>query len=244
MKTPVSIAIETSCRRGGVALGRGERLIQATAFDATGRHATQLICHLEALLDRAGLGPTDLDEVYVSAGPGSFTGLRVGITAVRTLAQAVAGLRCVAVCTARVVAWGASELDWQNLGVVLDSRQGSVHVTLFSRRGGEIIQTSPGRTMEISRLMRDAPRPIMLVGEGLGRIELSGEGMEPAPLDWPCGHLPTVENVWRIGREMAGGGDFVDYNNLLPLYARRPEAVRLWEKRASRNAAISVSGER
>ena len=85
--------------------------------------------------------------------------------------------------------------------------------------------------MAVEQLMAGAPRPMLLVGEGLANIELTGAGIEAAELDWPQGHLPAVDNVWRIGRSLAGEGAFVEYSRLLPLYARRPEAVRLWEKR-------------
>ena len=88
MKQTVSIAIETSCRPGGVALGVGDELIRAEVLDVTGRHAARLISHLDRLLSSESIRPRDIKEVYVSAGPGSFTGLRIGITVARTLAQA------------------------------------------------------------------------------------------------------------------------------------------------------------
>ena len=92
-----SIAIETSCRIGGLALGKGDQLLTVETFDASQRHATILVARLEAMLETANLNPGDLSELYISVGPGSFTGLRVGVTVARTLAQFVAGLRCVAV---------------------------------------------------------------------------------------------------------------------------------------------------
>lgn len=231
MQHPVSIAIETSCRAGGVALGMGKDLVNSIKFDATGRHATQLIRHLEGLVSGAELTPDDIEEVYVSAGPGSFTGLRVGITAVRTLAQAVKNLRCLPVPTARVIAAATVDLPWEHLAVLLDARQGSAHVTFFSRSEDQLIQTTPGRPMTAEEFLRDAPKPVMLVGEAMEHIDLKGPGIETAPENRLDVHMPDVDNVWRVGRELASGENFVHYNDLLPTYARKPEAVRLWDLR-------------
>ncbi|MBC8372018.1 MAG: tRNA (adenosine(37)-N6)-threonylcarbamoyltransferase complex dimerization subunit type 1 TsaB, partial [Planctomycetes bacterium] len=83
MEPPISLAIETSCRTGGVALGRGDELIGAIDFDASCRHAVQLVPRLAELLETASLRPADVDELYVSTGPGGFPGLRVGLAAAR-----------------------------------------------------------------------------------------------------------------------------------------------------------------
>ena len=104
MKNNVSLAIETSSRGGGVALGADGLLKDAIQFDASARHATQLLCHIDELFKRAGAARRDLKELYVSTGPGSFTGLRIGITVARTLGQLIEGLQIVAVPTAEAVA--------------------------------------------------------------------------------------------------------------------------------------------
>ncbi len=225
---PVSIAIETSCRRGGVALGAGESLLETATFRSDRRHAVQLVPRLAELLGRAGLKPADLNEVYVSVGPGSFTGLRVGITVARTLAQAVAGLRCVAVPTVEAVAEHAAETDFENLGVVMDAKGETIFAAVFARCGGRVVAKSPPGLIEAGRFVAEAPRPITLIGEGLWYHDLAGEGITLGGEDlW----LPTPEGVWRVGRRMAAAGQFIAREHLLPLYLRKPEAVRLWESR-------------
>ena len=232
MDRPISIAIETSCRRGGVALGGGGKLVESSAFQADRRHAVQLVARMDELLGARDLKPTDVEEVYVSVGPGSFTGLRVGITVARTLAQAVAGLRCVAVPTVQAVAENAAELDFENLGVVMDAKEETVFAAMFARRGGRVVPVGPAELIEAARFVAEAPRPITLIGEALGYHDLSGDAVTLAPERlW----LPTAEGVWQVGRRMAGAGEFVEYHHLLPLYLRRPEAVRLWQRRHGRD---------
>jgi tRNA threonylcarbamoyladenosine biosynthesis protein TsaB len=225
-----SIAIETSCRTGGVALGLNGRFVRAVAFDADARHAAQLVPRLAALLEGESLSVGDVAEVYVSAGPGSFTGLRVGITVARTLAQA-ADVRCVSVPTALAVAENARGLDWRNLGVVFDAREGDVYAQVFSRREGQIVPAGEPRVLGEADFLAAAPRPVLLLGEALSRRRLAGEGVRVAEASL---HLPTAEGVWRAGRRLARRGRFTDCLHLLPVYVRRPEAVRLWERRGGR----------
>lgn len=231
VEATVSISIETSCRAGGVALGMGEELTEAIGFDASARHATYLISHLDSLLVRRGLRPADLDELYVSAGPGSFTGLRVGITAARTLGQMVRHLRCVAVPTALAVAENARALDWEHVGVIMDARAGQVYVSLFARRGDEIVAAATPGVVSTGELAARLPRPVLLIGEGLEYASIVGEGITTADRALGGLHFPSAEGVWRVGRRLARQGRFVDYPRLLPIYARKPEALRLWERR-------------
>ena len=228
MKETVSVAIETSCRVGGLALGRGDELVGSLEFDASRGHAAVLVRQLEVMLSQARLQPGDLDELYLSAGPGSFTGVRVGVTVARTLGQMFPGLRLVAVPTVQAVAENARGLPWERLAVVLDARENLIYVCLFRREGEGIIQASEPGVVRPSEFLVSAPRPLTLIGEGLGYHDLHGEGITIA--DAALG-LPTAAGAWRAGRRLAKQGLFVDYNHLLPIYSRKPEAVRLWEKR-------------
>lgn len=233
MTDVLSIAIETSCRQGGVACGRGDALLAEVAFDASQRAATQLVCRLKEMLEGIGSNPTDVEELYVCVGPGSFTGTRVGVTVARTLAQAVPALRCVAVPASLAVADNCRELEWQNLGVVLDAGDGLAYATTYVRCGSLAQPVDPGAPAIVApaaEVLGRLPRPITLVGEGLSYHELTGEGITRIAAGMPV-HLPSARGVWAVGRRMAQAGQFTEYHHLLPIYSRQPEAVRLWEQR-------------
>lgn len=231
MDRPVSIAIETSCRRGGVALGAADQLVEAMGFQAERRQSVQLIARLDELLGHHGLGARDLAEVYVSLGPGSFTGLRVGITVARTLGQTVEALRCVGVPTAEAVAENAAGLDLQRLGVVMAAKEKTVSVVIFSRQAGRLVPAGPPRLADARHLTAELPKPITLIGEALWYQDLSGQGITIGDEGlW----LPRAEGLWRVGRRMARTGEFQEFHALRPLYLREPEAVRLWERREGR----------
>lgn len=230
MSQTLSIAIETSCRQGGVALGCDDQLLEVIDFDASSRHATQLVKRLSELLTRHDLRPADLGEVYVSAGPGSFTGVRVGITVARTLAQAVPDLRCAAVPSALAVAQNALGLQWRHLGVVLDAKDELAYTQLFERaQAGEPLAAAPPAVQTMADFLAKAPRPLLLIGEGLGYHKVQGiEGVSAAGASL---NYPRPAGVWRAGRQLANQGQFVDYRRLLPVYARKSEAERLWDLR-------------
>jgi len=230
----ISVAIETSCSVGGAVLGIGDAPAEVVEFDASSRHAVHLIFRLEQLLSSRGLQPRDVDHVYVSAGPGSFTGLRLGITAARTLGQFVPGLKCVAVPTAWAVAENVRALQWRHLGVVLDAKDELVCAALFERQAGEAVLSHGPELLSVEEFLAQAPRPLLLNGEALRHQEVSADGVE---LAGPELHLPKPESVWRVGRRLAAAGQFTEYAKLLPIYARGPEAVRLWEKRHGKPSA-------
>jgi tRNA threonylcarbamoyl adenosine modification protein YeaZ len=244
----ISLAIETSCRQGGLALGVDRDLADTVDFDASARHATVLVAQLAQLLQGRGITPAQVDELYVSAGPGSFTGLRVGVTVARTLGQQLPGLKCVAVPTALAVAQNAAGLDWQHLAVIFDAKEELVYASLF-RRSGTARHELPGRSgtaphagqapiiipaaqpvlIRADQFLASAPSPITLIGEGLAYHEMHGPGVTIPWPDQPQRHLPTATGVWLAGTQLASEARFTDHAHLLPIYARISEAQRLWE---------------
>ena len=224
--TPISLAIETSCRLGGVAMGRGDRLARRIDFDARSRHATHLVARMNELLEQEGLAPGDVQELYVSAGPGSFTGVRVGVTVGRTLGQILPQVRLVAVPSTLAVAENAAQLEWEHLAVILDAREKAIYAKLFRREEGLPVPFGQPLLGSPEEFLTAAPRPILLTGEGLGYHTVEGEGISAAEASL---HLPTAEGVWRVGRRMSKRRAFVDANHLLPIYTRAPKALRVWE---------------
>ena len=87
-RKPRIVAIETSSRVGSVAIGLGPDMLERLTFGAELNHAVELLPAMDQLTCRQGWPAGGVDHLYVSAGPGSFTGLRIGITVARALALA------------------------------------------------------------------------------------------------------------------------------------------------------------
>ena len=131
------LAVETSGRIGGVAVGVGPAVLEARTFRTALRHAAELLPAVEGLCRDHGLRPDAVDEVYVSGGPGSFTGLRIGVTFARTLALAC-GAKIVRVPTLTVIAQNALEASEApaTVAVVLDAKRRRIFAAVFALEDG------------------------------------------------------------------------------------------------------------
>lgn len=229
------LAIETSGRVGSVALVDGNTAapIIEESFPHGLAHAAQVVAIIDRLTRSAGWGPKDLQHLYLSIGPGSFTGLRIAVTLAKTLAL-VTGVKVVAVPSVRVLVENAPP-DARHAIVVLDAKRGQIFTATFSRRSddpaGAWEQTSPERVDTLSNVIAKSPRPVHLVGEGIPYHRAA------VPMDAPV--VLTEESAWRaragvvakLGAEMAGRGEFADPWTLVPTYIRLPEAEEKWQQR-------------
>ncbi len=225
------IAIETSCRRGSVALGRGDDLIATAAFSADMQHARELLPTVARLCDEQGWPPDRLDACFLSIGPGSFTGLRVGVTFARHLALA-AGVRLCAVPTLDVIAANCTELDPPppRLAVILDAKRGQVYASVFEYEAGRYAACGDAAVVDPAELFRRASGPLAVTGEGVDRhreaVESAGATVIDAAM-W----MPMATRVLQLGRALSRRGGWTAPRELIPHYLRRPEAEEVWERR-------------
>lgn len=230
-QSPRIVAIETSSALGSVALAEGDELRAVAELATTARHCQNLMPTIDALCRQTGWRPNDLDQVFVSAGPGSFTGLRISITIAKTLATAL-GLHIVAVPTMRVIAARAESLHQppDRLAVVLDAKRRQVYASLFQLRDRQYQTVLDACLMTPAELLERAPRPLTLTGEGL---TWHADAFQGHTIDW-LDHdhrMPRAREVHRIGRRMAKRSEFTPPNDLIPIYIRIPEAEEKWAER-------------
>ncbi len=216
-----ALAIETTSRRGEVALVEQGAVIAEAAFEAGLKHTAHLVPLVDGLMREAGWAPYEAREVYVSVGPGGFTGTRVGVTFAKSFAFA-AGAKVVAVPTPRVVVEDAPP-EARHALVVVDARRGKVWAEPFARSGHEWKPAGEPRLTTLSEALAEAPRPIWLLGEGVayhaGAIDPSDRQVHTAPEA-----APRARHVATLGWRMARQGRFTDPFALTPRYVRRPEA--------------------
>ena len=227
---PRALAIETSGRIGSIALARDGTVVAADHFPHGLRHSAETLPRIDALCRGQGWSAADLDEVYVSVGPGSFTGLRIGVTLAKALAMAT-GARLVAVPSVDVLARNAPG-GAANVVVVLDAKRGQVYAARFSvSADGRWRTEEAGAIDAFAAVLARSPRPVHLVGDGVpagtGHVDDVGVLVTPAEA-W----RPRAEVVAALGHAEARAGAFADPDALTPTYMRRPEAEEKWEERA------------
>ena len=257
----ICLAVETSGRIGSVALGRNGDVLETSAFSTARRHAVELLPTVRALCRKHDVQPGQVEEVYVSGGPGSFTGLRIGITFAKTIALG-GRTRVVRVPTLEVIAQNALLLDVPpaNLAVLLDAKRGRVYAAGF-----ELVSTLP-TSKEMghpARTRETTGRPVGWAGPSYRRTIAPAE-IDPADFltRMPSGSgavgegvayhreaversglaiLPETHNqaraemVYRLGRRQAAVGRYDDPLKLTPIYIRRPEAEEIYERRHAQN---------
>jgi len=217
-----ALAVETSGRVGSIALSEDGRILAEEQFAHGLMHAAQIVAIIDRLCRQQGWGAKDVHELYVSAGPGSFTGLRIGITLAKTMALAT-GVKLVAVPTVRVLAENAPA-EARNVIIVLDAKRDQIFTARFERVGDEWAEREGAHLDSLSAMIERSPRPVWLLGEG---IPYHRKFIADDP-----SVIVTEEDRWRaraaavakIGREMAQQGQFADPFTLTPIYIRPPEA--------------------
>lgn len=161
MTGPRTAAFETSTTLGGVAIGEGNRLFGVERFDRPLAHGAELIPALDRLVRAAGWTPKDVARIAVDVGPGSFTGLRIGLAAAKTLALTLA-IPLVGVASYDVLARGFDH--GEPFAIVLDARRDLFHVRCYARGGLEARADGPAVTATAVALA--LPIGLPLAGDG------------------------------------------------------------------------------
>ncbi len=231
-RNPVySLAFETSSSIGSVALGRDGEMLQAHTFTGSRKHAVEFLPAVADLCARHSVAPSAIRTIVVSSGPGSFTGLRIGITAARMLAMAC-DASIVSVPTLQVIAQNAATLPAppKSVAVLLDAKRQRVFGAVFSLQGDAYVPETEAAEWEPLRFLKAQGPACAVMGEGVTyhrhAVESSGLTVLPHSVD-----APHAETLLRLGAARARQRLFEDRHTLIPLYVRPPEAE---EKRLQR----------
>jgi len=235
-----NLAIETSGRVGSISLGRGDVLLATEPLPQKQRHNIDLVPVMAAVFDRYGLKPSQLEQVYISTGPGSFTGLRIAVATVKMLALA-GDVKIVDVPTLDVVASNAPA-EHEHVAVGLNLKRDTLWSGIYHRRGDGILElVGEAKLMTMAQLLSQSPRPVAVLGDPLPPLSdlpagmMNGVTVLPASLS-----KPASESLWHLGRIRSMQGRYIEAGQLLPLYARSPEAVLLWNERKRKSSTQSV----
>ena len=226
------LALETSAKACSAAVTEDGRVL-ASAFQCTGlTHSRTLMPIVEHILKNADLTVHDMDVIAAAVGPGSFTGIRIGVAAAKGLACA-AQKPVVGVSTLAAMARNVAFMD----GLVvcaMDARRQQVYNALFEAKDGQLTRLTPDRAIALEDLaeeLRSDPRPKTVVGDGarlcFAHLTEAGISCRLAPA-----HL-VMQNAMSVALEaeaMAAEGNLVSAQALEPVYLRPAQADRLRQK--------------
>ena len=221
------LALETTAKAASCAVLR-EGAPLATAWQATGlTHSRTLMPMVEDMLKNSELTLADMDAIAVAAGPGSFTGLRIGIAAVKGLAWA-GDKPCVGVSTLEAMAWPLAHMTG-TIVCSMDARRQQIYNAVFAAENGSLKRLCPDRAISLAEAaeeLRQLPGPLIIVGDGwkLCTEFLMEQGIacQAAPA-----HLRLQSAVGvAMAAESLGVEARVSAQELAPVYLRLSQAER------------------
>lgn len=222
------LALETSAVTASVAVTEDEKLL-AQSFQNSGlTHSATLMPMVADLLKNTGLKLEDMDVIAVSAGPGSFTGIRIGVAAAKGLAWPGDKL-CAPCSTLESMAWQCAHMEGE-ICAVMDARRKQVYNARFLAKDGKLERLCEDRAIGVDELMdevRASGNPQILVGDGaqLCRAAFENAGL-PFVVMPPHLVCQTAWGVARAALKLADENKLVPAGQLTPQYHRLSQAER------------------
>lgn len=220
------LGIDTATLACSVAVTKAAEVLAEYTLLIKKTHSERLLPLVAALLNDIGLTARDLDGVAVAAGPGSFTGIRIGVTTARALGQAL-NLPLAGVSTLEALASQADHFPGL-VSPILDARRGQVYNAVF-RSGNGRERLSPDRVLSLDELLDgfvQSGEQVLFPGDGVAQYKpaiVAALG-DRACFPPPEGLFNRASAVARLGRTELEAGRGVDYLELLPRYIRKSEA--------------------
>lgn len=210
------LGIETATQVCGVALCRGEQLLAESRLNIKNVHSEKLTRLISELAAQAGFDLKALDGIAVSIGPGSFTGLRIGLSVAKGLAFALER-PLLAVSTLEALAAQAPTTEGAVCAVIA-SRKDEVFAAVFERRGGAVVRRTKDMALALADLLQHVSGSALVVGNGaylVAQLHRAHLRIAPAPFSLASGY-----SVARLGAEKLRKGEIADVDRVEPSYLK------------------------
>lgn len=239
------LALESSAAACSAALCRDGELI-AQSFQCSGlTHSRTLLPMVHDMLKNCGEELDQVDVIAVAAGPGSFTGLRIGVAAAKGLAWA-GGQPCAPCSTLESMAWPLAHMKGKVVVCAMDARRKQVYNALFRAEGEGLERLSPDRAISLEDLgaeLKNMPEEKIVVGDGAQLCyntllrEVPGLTLAPVHL-----RMQSAWGVARMAEALISSGGLVSGEELAPVYHRLSQAERERLER-EQNTKFTIEGD-
>ncbi len=233
---PLILSIETATGCGSIALTKGginsgKLLAEATAQPEI-THSRRLLGSVDWVMQAAGLDWEELDGIAISLGPGSFTGLRIGMAAAKGIVYA-SQKPLIGVQTLDAIALACPIID-RPLWCLLDARKQEVYAACYQTgSSGLPEQCSPVEAIRPEKLLGKITDPALIAGPGLREYHELFAAQKDLHLIPPALSSPSAARIGFLAAEQLLCGEITDPATIAPLYVRASEAeVNLQKKKA------------
>lgn len=222
----IVLAVESSAVAASVAVKKDEQLLAEMTVNRGNTHSENLLPMVETLLNKLNLTVDDVDLFAVSVGPGSFTGVRIGVATVKGLAFGK-GKPCAGVSTLEALAENLSFLPDALICPVMNARRNQVYTALF-RGKDRLLQDSALSVAELDQILSAYPEPVWFVGDGYDLVTSQiSHSFTPLPQRL---QLQSAASVAAVALRAAKEGKTTNDASLSPVYLRPSQAERTREE--------------
>lgn len=224
------LGIDTSTMIAAVGIVEEDDVLVDLKFDVKITYSEVLLSTIDLALKTIGRKPEDLDGFAISIGPGSFTGLRIGLSTIKGLCFA-SGKPLASVPSLDALALQSLFCKYPVVPL-LDAKKNEVYAAIYDTGGGELKRKSEYFVVDIKSLVKNIEEETLFVGPGAGvyHNELIRQLGDKAHFAWGEQSLPSGASVARIGREKLSSGQIEDITSLEPMYIRMSEAELRFKK--------------
>lgn len=223
------LALDTSNQTLSVAVMSDDQVLTTTTVTTTKKHGTQLLPIIQDAMATAKLKPADLDRVIVADGPGSYTGLRIGVTTAKTLADTLnielVGVSSLATIAANIIS------ETQLVAVLFDGRNDNVFAGVYRIENGVPVSVIEDQHIAFEKLLpqiKALAEPIVVLGDLDAFTERLKTALEANFIHYPTElSLPSAVQLGRLGERKA---PVSDVNSFVPRYLRLTKAEADWQK--------------
>jgi tRNA threonylcarbamoyladenosine biosynthesis protein TsaB len=230
------LGIDTSTPCGSIGLIEGEQILCEYSRKGKVSHSERILKTIDRVLEDSGFSIGEIEGFAVSIGPGSFTGLRIGVSAVKGLAFAT-GRRVAGVSTLDALAQNVRYSPYL-ICPLLDARKGEVYTALYRNTGENgLIKLTPEMAIKPVDLLEKIEEKTLFLGDGvytygdLIRRRL-GEMAHIAPSPFNFVHGAVVA---RLGRQKLEKDEYLDLEGFTPHYIRKSEAELKWAEKIGKS---------
>ncbi|MBQ2061897.1 MAG: tRNA (adenosine(37)-N6)-threonylcarbamoyltransferase complex dimerization subunit type 1 TsaB [Oscillospiraceae bacterium] len=233
------LALETSAKSVSAAVTEDGRVLASSYQNVGMTHSVTLMPLLDAMLKNSGLTAAEMDLIAVAAGPGSFTGLRIGVSAAKGLAWALEK-PCCGVSTLEAMAENLRHTD-ATVICAMDARRSQIYNAVFTAGCGELTRRTPDRAIGLAQLadeLKNDEKMKIIVGDGakLCYTYFLENGV-PCFLAPEMLRMQNAVGVALVAERMAARGETVSARDLAPNYLRLSQAER---ERLARGLKITL----
>jgi tRNA threonylcarbamoyladenosine biosynthesis protein TsaB len=221
------LAIDTSNHTLGIALVKGSTVIGESITYLKKNHSVRAMPTVEALMKECGVAPSELSKIVVAKGPGSYTGVRIGVTIAKTLAWTLS-IPISAVSSLETLAANGQYFDgW--ISPLFDARRGQVYTGLYTFEEGKIKEIKPDQNILLTdwlHELKQTGKPVLFLGQDVHLHEESIRSIlgETAVIAEGAFHNPRPSMLAFLGTDRPAE----DVHQLVPNYIRLAEAEVKW----------------